>query len=168
MGTSKSGAELAKKLFNAGHSVERATEMGLKAGGQLVKITALAQLAAAGAGSGRMSGVGKNGAPIGVGYDILKASNGEAAVRVKVKGKGAHLLERDTKAHTINPKKRRGGAKGGKGAVRLADGSFRRSVRHPGTRGKHPWEKALNQSLPQVPKTIQQQISSALAKAFAG
>ena len=158
MGTSKSGAELAHKLFNAGNSIEKATRSGLLAGGQTVKAAALAQLAAAGAGSGRMRGVGKSGARVGVGYDIVRAAGGEAAVRVGMKGP-VHLLERDTRPHMIEP--RRGEA------LQFSDGRFRAYVaHHPGTRGKHPWEKALTASLPLVPQAIQHQVTVGLIRAF--
>lgn len=158
MGTSKSGAELAGKLFNAGNTVGNATRIGLLAGGRHVKSVALAQLAVAGIKSGRMSGVGRNGARVGISYDIVKADGDEAAVRVAAKGP-LHLLERDTRPHAIEP--RRGEA------LQFDNGKFRSYVlRHPGTKGKHPWEKALKIALPQVPKEIQRNVSQSLARAF--
>ena len=153
MGQSRSVAELVGKLADAGRLVDGAATAGLRAGGQIVKTAAQAQLVAAGAGSGRMRGVGPRGARVSVGYDV-----GADSVRVRMKGP-AHLLERDTRPHSIEPLRGE--------ALQFTNGKFRAYVaHHPGTRGKHPWEKALNQSLPLVPKAMERAVTAALVKAF--
>ncbi len=167
MGTSASVAQLSAKLFLGGDAVNKAVHKGLLAGGLVVKKDALGQLAAAGAGSGRLSGVGRNGGRIGVRYTIQASTSGPV-VRVGMTGQ-AHLLERDTKPHAIPAEVTATGRKRKRGrkALVLADGGVRsRVAKHPGTTGKHPWEKALNSALPKVPKAIDVATKAALAKVF--
>lgn len=72
----------------------------------------------------------------------------------------AHLVDRPTKAHNIFPRQFQGtrgrgkraqkgasllaafglNARSGSGGIKLRDGSVRRSVHHPGTKGKHFFE----------------------------
>ncbi len=157
MGASSSTAQLVAKLATAGQNVEVAARAGLNAGGMIVKTTAVAHLAAAGAGSGRLRGVGKSGGRIGVRYRIVATKDG-AAVDIGMTG-AAHLLERDTKPHGIEPRKNK--------TLKFANGDFRPFVaHHPGTRGKHPWEKSLLVSLPMVPKVMQQTVTASLVRAF--
>src|SRR5690242_12676640 len=60
-----------------------------------VKTSVLAQMQAAGVDNGKLRGVGKRGAKVGVRYDI---ANNRALVRATGP---FQLLERDTKAHQI-------------------------------------------------------------------
>lgn len=107
--------------------------------------------------SKRLRGVGKKGARIGARYDLT----GENSGIVKAIGP-LHLLERDTKPHDITPKKRR--AKGGKAAVRLADGSFRASVQHPGTKGQHPFEKGIDDATPKALRAMANPVTDAVKR----
>lgn len=90
----------------------------------------------------RMRGVGRRGAKVGAGYKIY----GHTAV-VQARGP-LHLLERSTKPHEITPKKRNK-----KQALSTPYGP-RRRVKHPGTRGKHPWRKGVTKAAPLVPKAF--------------
>lgn len=107
--------------------------------------------------SGRLRGVGKRGARIGVRYDL----KGDEAAVVKAVGP-LHLLERDTKPHLIEPKKRR--SKGGRAAVRLADGEFRTAVQHPGTKGQHPFEKGIDDARPKAVRAMANPITDAVKR----
>lgn len=111
--------------------------------------------------SGRLRGVGKKGARIGVRYD-LKAD--DAAV-VKAIGP-LHLLERDTKAHTIEPKSKGRGANRRKraGALKLGDGQFRASAQHPGTKGQHPFEKGIEDARPKAVRAMANPITDAVKR----
>lgn len=111
--------------------------------------------------SKRLRGVGKKGARIGVRYDI------ETDGRAVVKAIGPlHLLERDTKAHEIKPKSSGRGSnrKQRKGAVRLANGEFRASVQHPGTKGQHPFEKGIEDGTPKAVKLMRNATSDAVKR----
>lgn len=115
--------------------LEKAT---LLEGGLIVKRAVQAELVAAGAGSGRLRGVGKKGAKIGIRVDPLGK-----AVLVRATGP-FHLIESKTKAHRI-PKD------GSPRMVSTPYGVFA-SVNHPGTKGKHPWAKGVIIATPLVGK----------------
>jgi hypothetical protein len=99
--------------------------------------------------------VGKRGARVGARFD--RAPSGDYLV----KATGPYqLIERDTSAHT-QPRPRR------KRKVLLIPGvGYRRSVRHPGTKGRHPFEKAVREYGPQVPKVVAREIRDAMGRAF--
>lgn len=81
-----------------------------------------------------------------------------------------HLIERDTRPHLIVPKSTGRGAnrKRRSGAIRLADGSFRGAVRHPGTKGQHPFEKGIDDARPKVLKAMADPISDAVKRGLRG
>lgn len=98
-----------------------------------MKVSVVAELG----GVTRLRGVGKSGARIGVRYDQRNKD-----VEVRMTGP-AHLIERDTKPHPIGPRKKK--------ALTLAGGQVRSFVGdHPGTKGKHPFEKGVNRVLPRL------------------
>lgn len=106
---------------------------------QTVKTSVQSQLAAAGVENGKLRGVGKKGAKVGVRYDIL----GDKAL---VRATGPfQLIERDTKAHRI-PKVR--GARARKRIVVIPGVGVRAWANHPGTKGKHPWAKGVAAAIP--------------------
>ncbi len=151
MGTSRSPEELARKLFHASQTIEGAARDGVHAAGLLVKASVQAELH----GVTRLRGVGAKGAKIGVRYDVA----GPTAVVVRMTGP-AHLIERDTAAHEIGPKRRR--------ALHLVGGDFRASVaHHPGTKGKHPFEHGVALARPLVPRLMMHEQAKSLRKVFA-
>lgn len=106
---------------------------------QAVKTSVQAQMQAAGVENGKLRGVGKRGAKVGVRYDVL----GDKAL---VRATGPfHLLERDTKEHRI-PKVR--GARARKRVVVIPGVGVRAWANHPGTKGKHPWAKGVTVAIP--------------------
>jgi hypothetical protein len=109
--------------------------------------------------SGRIRNVGRNGAAVGAGYDVVGQVNPVAKIRARGP---LQLLEWDTRPHRIVPKasRRLGGRRGisnrarrqsnyqylfgggggyGSPALRMPDGKFRNVIDHPGSRGKAPW-----------------------------
>ncbi len=151
MGHSSSFAELAGKLAKAGTLIAVAEREAVTQAALLTKRSVQAQLVAAGAGSGRLRGVGKAGATIGVRYDLV----GEGA-RVRMTGP-AHLLERDTKAHDVTPRNRR--------AILTPDGP-RARVHTKGTKGKYPFAKGVAVAAPQVPAVMAATVTKSLRKVF--
>jgi hypothetical protein len=114
--------------------------------------------------SGRLRNVGKRGAAVGAGFDVLGTINPVAKIRARGP---LQLVEWDTKPHRIIPKasRRLGGTRGntraqrsqslysylfgggqGYGSAALAIGSpvndFRHAVNHPGSTGRRPWGRA--------------------------
>lgn len=105
-----------------------------------VKASVTAQMAAAGVNGGRLRGVGKRGAKIGVRYDITDK-------KALVRATGPfHLIERDTKAHRIPRERKTTRAK--KRTVNIPGVGLRAYAEHPGTSGKHPWKKGVVAAMP--------------------
>lgn len=125
-----------------------------------IKKTVTALMAAAVGRDLRLSGVGKRGAKIGARYDVLGHSNPTAAIRATGP---AHLIERDTKPHRI-PKLR--GARARKRFVVIPTVGVRMSANHPGTKGKHPWERGVTAAAPRVPHIFQAEVHRALKETF--
>lgn len=153
MGTSRTPAELASKFRHAGGAVRGAARDGVGKAALLVKTSVLSQLPTT-----RLRGVGKRGAKIGVRYDIKGTQNPTALVRATGP---FQLIERDTKAHKIEPKKRRSG----KRAIVTPQGP-RAWAFHPGTKGKHPWEKGVQLAIPKVRTTMVSEQAKSLRRFF--
>lgn len=105
-----------------------------------------------------MSGVGRRGARVGAGYDIKGTVNPTAFI--KAKGP-LHLLERDTSPHVI-PRKRRYGRK----RYAAFGGNVYSWVQHPGTRGKHPFERGWKTARAKTPEIFQKEIHDAVKKVW--
>lgn len=149
MGTSRSGEHLASKLFHAADGINGAKKDGLAKAALLVKTSVVAAMG----GVTRLRGVGRKGARIGVRYD---AKSDSATVRATGP---FHLLERDTAAHPIGPKR-------GK-ALHLANGNIvARVAEHPGTHGKHPFERGVEAATPLVPKVMAEEQVRSLGRFF--
>jgi hypothetical protein len=106
--------------------------------------------------SGRLRGVGRRGAKIGVGFNIVGATNPVALVAARGP---VHLIERDTAAHQITVR--------GRGAAALSTPAGpRRSVQHPGTTGQHPFEHGVARAVPVAEEIIRRTTFAAYAEAF--
>jgi hypothetical protein len=128
----------------------------VRAAALAVTVAERATLSSATHGSNRLSGVGRKGAKLSVGFDMKGSGNPTALVRARGP---YHLIESDTKAHVIIPRRRRR-ALAGNGFGPVA------SVQHPGTKGKRPWAKGLAASPPAVTKAVQVVGEKAVKKAF--
>lgn len=179
MGTSKSFAEFEKKIRKSADDLKsKSDEKILLASAKKAKATIAPQVARA-VPSGRMN-VGKSGTRVSVFYRKEKAGAYLVAVRGPL-----HLVERDTKAHSIprvkgdlrthttRGKKRAKASKvrkvvegkklsGGPGSGFFAVGP----VKHPGTKGKHPWEKGKKAFLPSAGKTFEAGVDSIMRGVF--
>lgn len=110
----------------------------------------------------RLRGVGRSGARVGVRYDVRGVKNPTAIVRATGP---FHLIESDTKAHEIAPRSRRRG--GGKRAVFTPYGPKAR-VQHPGTKGRHPFARGVEASLPAVRKIMGSAMTSSIRGVLVG
>ena len=135
---------------------------------QTVKTSVQTQMAAAGVQNGKLRGVGKKGAKIGVRYEFL----GNKAL---VRATGPfHLIERPTKAHRIDQKQSVSG-------LPLVDASgqdvrrryvvipgvgVRAWANHPGTQGKHPWAKGVAAAVPIQRKAQGVALQQSLVRAY--
>lgn len=112
----------------------------------------------------RMSGIGKRGARIGARYDVFSTGD-EVFALVKATGP-AHIVERDTKPHSLAPRQKRR-KPGRKRRVLVIPGvGVRAYAKHPGTKGKHPWEKGVAVASRQVGKAAQREVHELLVKVF--
>lgn len=128
---------------------------------------------------GRLSGVGKRGAKLGVGYDIKGTNNPTALLQARGPWQ---LVERDVQPHIVGAKslgtrasirKRAGGGRGAfaglkprAGAKALAFGGlYRATARHPGTRGKQPWQRGIDAGYDPALRRLQTVYRHALKKA---
>lgn len=111
----------------------------------------------------RLSGVGKNGARVGVSYDIKGFTNPTALV----KATGPfHFIERDTRKHIVG--RGRGGQRGRK-RLRLPDGSVRMGGwMAGGSRGTAPWKQGVRLAKPRVMDTYKRAFRRELARTFTG
>lgn len=157
--TSAAGPAIKKKLHAIAREVERSQRAAtMRGAGELKKAV---ERQPGFPKSGRLRGVGKSGSKVGVRYDL----KGDGRAEVKATGKGFQLIERDTKAHPIGPKKARARKQTGRGGgVKLPDGSVRRTVKHPGTKGKHPFEKGIADGTPAAVRAMRDQTMPAIRK----
>lgn len=123
-----------------------------------VKTSVLAQMAAAGVKDGKLRGVGKKGTRIGVRYDFT----GQAVALVRATGP-FHLLERDNKPHR-EPKVR--GSRARRRVLVIPGVGVRAWANHPGSKGKHPWEKGVVAAMPIQEKAQGLALLQTLEKAY--
>lgn len=161
MGVSRSPEELAAKLTKFGRGMPPATREGVRTGALLV-VTSIRRELHRAAPSGRLSGVGKRGARLSVGFDPPKSDVNPTAL-VRARGPW-QLIENSTRPHVIVPKRRRR-VRTRRGAVLTPQGP-RARISHPGTTGKHPWERGLRSSEHLVRQAVQREFHQALVKAF--
>lgn len=123
-----------------------------------VKASVLTQMQVAGVDNGKLRGVGKKGAKIGVRYDFVNRTT------TKVRATGPfHLLERDNKDHRT-PKIR--GARAKKRVVVIPGIGVRAFANVKGSKGKHPWAKGVAAAEPVQAKAHGLALVAAMKKAY--
>lgn len=179
MGTSSSAAEFSRKIVKAATVTQTRSKMSVQQGALTAKTIVVAEASSKGLTPGSRIA----GAKWGVSY-ALKGFNNPTAL-LKVTG-AFHLVESDTRPHQIYRKGRRvkgrGSSRinkaqglaevfGGKGAytggsLKLADGSFRKVVHHPGTKGKNIWGAAKPKIQRAIPEVMSRHIIGGWREAF--
>lgn len=136
--TQFSGRLLALEL-----TVDRVATEGITTASQVVRVAILSHTPA------RLSGVGKRGAKLGVKVTLQPIGNGAKAT---VSATGPfQLIERDTQPHRIPRSHARGGPKH---YVVIPGQGVYANAEHPGTTGKHPFERGVRESAPLVEKVF--------------
>jgi hypothetical protein len=92
-------------------------------------------------------------------YDVT--GPGEANVKPTPSGPWK-VLDEGAKPHTIKAKRRN------RSSVLRTPYGPRRSVRHPGTRGKGTWDEASNRIARETPKRVHIEVRKALGRVFGG
>jgi hypothetical protein len=184
MGVSSTPQELSRKLTAAGHLLEtRTTREVVEKSALRIKRTAETQRNRAVGGDGRMSNVGRSrgGARLGVRYDLQGTATPTALVRATGPWQ---LIERATRPHRITSRYARGSrsrrsragqfgpviaareVRGDRRAVILTPWGYRRYARHPGTRGKRPWEIGVRVAMRNIGRDVQRPVADALRAVF--
>ena len=179
MGTSRSAAEFSGKIVKMATITQTRQKQTVEQGALTAKTIIIAEAAAKGVSpQSRIAG-----AKWGVRYDIKGFNNPTALV--KVLGQ-FHLVDRDTARHKIYRKAARVRGKGSSrinkaqklaevfggtgaykaGALKLGDGSFRRVVDHPGTRGKGIFDASKAQAAIAVPRVMGRSVISGWGQAL--
>jgi hypothetical protein len=118
-------------------------------------------------GDMKLSGVGARGAKVGARYNVKGTVNPTAIIRASGP---LQLIERDTAPHAIIPRGKRRGKRGtllkGRKAMYFDD-QFRAAVMHPGTRGKHPFEKGYLRSAPHAGAIFDAEIQNMIVRVLA-
>lgn len=122
-------AQAASALRKAAVDIEQSAGRSVADATRELSALILVGQARAGASSGRLRGVGRSGARIGV-----KGTVSAGAGLVRATGP-AHLLDHPTKPHSIVAKR---------GKAILTPAGPRRSAQHPGTSGKFYFEEAVD------------------------
>lgn len=176
MGTSRSFAEFEKKARQA------AADLTSKSDKQILNASAtrakklIGDQVRSAVPSGRLN-VGKNGARVSVYSRQFKVGAHLVAARGPL-----HIVERPTKAHNIPRAKGDVRAHTTRGKKRKKASTVRKTqrtllsfgpnqvavgpVKHPGTRGKRPWERGVKRFMPSAGKTFEKGVDSIMRKVF--
>jgi hypothetical protein len=139
--------DLARRLQTAAADLPKAAGVGV------VKAAAIMEGAVV-AASGRYAG-----------HRILRTKTTLVppfGAEVKMASPKAHLLDHDTKAHDIGPRRASvlviGGSPSGQPVAGI--------VRHPATKGKLIWEKALVAARPKMAEAVSETVGASISKAL--
>jgi hypothetical protein len=136
-----SPADAAKKMRQTADALREAKRDAVKAAALSATTIIRAEIKQA-APSGRLT---PRQVRVGAGYQVYGT---DAAPYAEIRPRGPiGLIEGDIKAHDIRPRSRRKPKAGSKRTALAIGGNFRAVVRHPGTKGKHPWEKGVGRAL---------------------
>lgn len=150
--------DIANRLDRVEKDLERSRRATMRAAAQAAKDEQLRVMRGDAGGDLTLSRVRSGrGAKIGARYDFTADGN----VLVKAVGP-VPLIANPSKAHLIP----RQSARRGRKRLRLADGSIRLSVDHPGTKGKDTWNRGRRQATPVVTRVIGDRTDRTIIRSF--
>ena len=173
-------ADLALSAQRTAAALPKAQLVGVSRAAQHVTTSIRGEILAV-TGDNRLSGVGKRGARVGAEYKIFGSTNPTAYI--KAKGP-LHLVERDTRPHSIEPRGYRVSKRwqklaakgkvdtgspvylGGNKALLMPDGNLRRRSHSGGTSGQHPFERGWRSAAPETTLIFQRATRAEIAKAW--
>lgn len=190
MGTSRSAAELNGKLQRYAKAIPGANRAAVELGAKTVKANVMALLGPATGGDFILSGVGRNGAKVGVNYK-LNTNGPQPKAIVRAIGP-FQFIENDTKPHIPAAKKvagvrgsrrRRqqalalgvgfsalfGGQVGGNNFARVYVKKYKRwiTITKPiSSKGKQPWARGVERAKPIVVKNFRVAQTRELTRVF--
>ena len=169
--------------------IEKATGRGVAKAALELTAAARRNIAVASGGDSRLSGVGPRGARVGARYKVTERGfGGDYSALVTADGP-VQLIERDTDPHdefsrSVSRAKGRSRLARSEAAARFYNALFggdsafagtspmstpygpRYRVNHPGTKGKHPFKRAVAEVAPHAPRIFQEQVHDALHRVF--
>ena len=154
MGVSRSGKQLAVKLEAMADDfgdlpLAQVKEASLHIKNSILRLTPKS-----------LSGVGKRGARIGVRYNVGQYDDGAKSL---VFATGPfHLIERNTSAHRIPRVRKRGKPR----PIAIPGVGVRMSAQHPGTKGKHPFERGVRAAMPEARRILSSTTGFVIHKHF--
>lgn len=154
--------EFVGKLVELNGAIDHVPRVGIEDGSLIVKRTILALTPARLRGVGRRGGA-RAGAKLGVRYTVSDLKDG-AESRIKATGPFP-LIERDVREHDIPRASARKPLVAVIPNASTRDGVFSH-VHHPGTRGKHPFERGSNLAIPGVRKALATANYAAVRRVF--
>lgn len=177
----------ADRFVQAAQAIEQSSPKALNEASFKAKKVIEAERNKAVGSDGRMSGVGKNGAKLGVKYNIEQAGSSFTSF-VKATGPW-QFIENDTRsAGVVRAKRYRRAVQGpdlrevgkkrqrkrgrnrfagsGARAVTVASGVYRASFRDGPTTGKKPFSKGMKKAQPVVAKALRAPITKSVRDAF--
>ena len=179
------GADFVKHLQSMSTAVEKGRHDTLMQAAVEAKKAHLTVLRRDSGGDLKLSHVGRakgrpGNAKIGARFDIKIGGSGKSVAVVKATGP-VPIIANNTSGHVIRSAYSKGKArkgfvgptfggqfKGGNKAVLHIPGiGFRRSARHPGTRGKDSWWEGERLGRPRVAKTMDKEINNIIKRGFA-
>jgi len=159
-------ADVTRMAATLPDALQRAQIAGVTKSALLVTTAIRGEIRAA-TGDNRLSGVGARGARVGAKYDVKGQVNPSAIISAKGP---LHLIERDTSPHLIIPRGRRVGKRGrrlkGGQVLHMANGGYAASALHPGTRGKHPFERGYVKTRGQTGRVFDLEVQRAIRLAL--
>lgn len=163
MGVSRSVPELQAKLKRFSAAQQNVRRVGVRNATAVMAASIDAELVAA-TGDRRLSGVGKNGARLGI-----KTVIGNDKASLSATGPW-QLVEGDTKKHDISPRGRRVGKRGrplkGAQALKIGGGFYASAKATGGSKGKEPWAKGTIAGRPLAAKAFDAAEAAALREVF--
>lgn len=139
--------QFAKRMATAPARVETEMRKAVTLAGQVLGQSARRKLPQ----SGQLRNVGRGGAPIGV--KVLPTVGHRRPTSLITATGPLWLLDNRTKAHTIRARSSR--------TLALPDGGRPTTVRHPGTAGRHGFDKGIVEGLPLAKSLIAEAFSHA-------
>lgn len=156
-------AQFTAKMRRATDEIVNAGKSGVEQVSLDLTRKARRNIAAESGGDSRLSGVGKSGAKVGAKYTVR---GGENVTGLVTATGPLQLIERDTKPHVEIPKRASSSRRRSGPTVLSTPYGPRRSVQHPGTKGSHPFERAVNATIPDALHIFQRELGEALRRAF--
>jgi hypothetical protein len=155
------GSTANRKMLGFAKAVKGADRAGVTAGALILTNSIRAAIAAAAPGS-RLHGVGRKGAKVGAGYNVVGSEHPTALIQARGP---VHFLERPTGPHTIEPRSKPGSRRRGAKALTINGDVRARVINHPGShKPKQPFKKGVETGLPVARQAIVDRYTTAAVK----